>query len=233
VLHNLEKIQKNLLKVKADITAAEKKYHRLPGSVVLVAVSKTQPHKNIKAAQTLGQIHFGESYLQEALPKIAALAAISPNIIWHYIGRIQSKKTKLLALNFAWVETVTDFATAELLNKYRPLSAPSLNICIQVNVDNSQSKSGVRIDDILPLAKKITLLPKLNLRGLMTIPNHQEKFEQQLAIFHTLFLEFKKLQQHGISVDTLSMGMSNDFTAAIAAGATMVRVGRTIFGARP
>ena len=224
-------IQENLAKIKAEITAAENKYGRPPGSVVLVAVSKAQALEKIKEAIVLGQIHFGESYLQEALPKIKELA--NSNIVWHYIGRIQSKKAKLIAQNLSWVDSVASYEVAELLNKYRPDDLPQLNVCVQVNISNEANKGGVLHEEILPLAKKIAQLPKLKLRGLMAIPAYQKEFDLQFKAFNELFLEFKNLQKYGLNVDTLNMGMSGDFEAAIAAGATVVRVGAAIFGSRP
>jgi PLP dependent protein len=225
----LENIKKRLLKIRSAITAAEKKY-RTPGVVTLVAVSKSQPVEKIKAAIADNQKDFGESYLQEAMIKINELKRF--DIIWHYIGKIQSKKTKLIAQNFAWVESVVNYEIAELLDKYRPPNMSPLNICIQVNISKEASKAGVLLEEILPLAKKIIKLPKLQLRGLMAIPSYQESFAEQFTTFNTLALELKKLQQHKILVDTLSMGMSDDYEAAIAAGATIVRIGTAIFGER-
>jgi pyridoxal phosphate enzyme (YggS family) len=224
-------IQENLTKIKVAIAAAENKYGRPPGSIVLVAVSKAQSLEKIKVALALGQIHFGESYLQEALPKIKELT--NPNIVWHYIGRIQSKKAKLIAQNFSWVDSVASYEIAELLNKYRPDDLPELNVCIQVNISNEANKGGILPEEILPLAKKIAQLPKLKLRGLMAIPAYQKEFDLQLKPFNALFLEFKNLQDYGFDVDTLNMGMSDDFEAAIAAGATVIRIGTAIFGSRP
>ena len=220
----MENIRKNLAKIKATIASLNAE------SVILVAVSKTQPTEKIKEAISCGQTHFGESYLQEALVKIKEIA--NPNIIWHYIGKIQSKKAKLIVQNFSWVESVESLRIAELLNTHRPIDLPQLNICIQVNISNEVSKSGISCDEILPLAKKIAELPRLKLRGLMAIPAYYKESESQIKPFNDLFLEFKKLQNHGIAVDTLSMGMSDDFEAAIAAGATIVRVGSAIFGSR-
>ncbi len=223
-------IQENLTKIKTAITIAEKRHGRVAGSVTSLAVSKAQPAEKIKASSTHGQIHFGESYLQEALVKIKELA--DQKIIWHYIGRIQSNKTKLIAQNFSWVETVASLEIAELLNKYRSTHLSKLNVCIQVNISNDKNKAGVLRTEILSLAKKIVQLPRLKLCGLMTIPFYFKEFKLQFKLFNELYLEFKNLQNHGIDVDTLSMGMSGDFEAAIAAGATIVRIGSAIFGER-
>ena len=219
----MENIQKNVLKIKSEIADT--------GKITLVAISKSQPIAKIRMALEAGQKHFGESYLQEALDKIKNLAG--NHIIWHYIGRIQSNKTKLIAANFDWVQSVASLKTAELLNKHRPPQMDPLNICIQVNISEEPSKSGVLTSEILTLAKKIHHeLPSLKLRGLMAIPAYHKKFDDQLAVFKKLALEFEKLKQNGIPVDTLSMGMSHDFEAAIAAGATMIRIGSAIFGKR-
>ena len=226
----LKNISQNLTTIKTAIAAAEAQYERIAGSVTLVAVSKDQPSEKIKEAIIHGQTHFGENYLQEALVKIKELA--NQNITWHYIGKIQSKKAKLIAPKFAWVETVANYETAQLLDKYRPADLPLLNICIQVNISNEANKGGVVCEEILLLAKKIIQLPKLKLRGLMAIPHYYKDFKPQLKSFDKLCAEFKKLQNQHIEVDTLSIGMSNDFVAAIASGATIVRIGTAIFGKR-
>ena len=220
-----------ILKIKSKIAEAEKKHHNNTGKVTLVAISKSQPVEKIKQTIATGQKHFGESYLKEALDKIKIID--KNQIIWHYIGRIQSKKTKSIALNFDWVQSVSSFEMAELLNKHRPSHIKPLNICIQVNISEETSKSGVSTDEILSLAKKIQeKLPKLKLRGLMSIPAFNKNFEQQLTAFKKLSKEFKKLQENGMPLDTLSMGMSHDFETAIEAGSTMVRIGSAIFGER-
>lgn len=226
----MKTISENLTKIKTAIAETEKKHGRTPGSVTLVAVSKACSLEKIKAAISQGQIHFAESYLQEALVKIKELA--HQNIIWHYIGRIQSKKAKLIAQNFSWVETIASLGIAELLNKHRPINLPPLNVCIQVNIDNEATKAGVMREEILSLAQKIAQLPRLKLRGLMTIPFCYKELDAQFKSFHGLYLELKNLQNHGLNVDTLSMGMSEDFETAIAAGATIVRIGTAIFGER-
>ena len=226
----MENIQKKLIQIKATIANAENKYGRAAGSVLLVAVSKGQPIEKIKTAIIQRQIHFGESYLQEALIKIKELEGL--DIIWHYIGRIQSKKAKLIAQNFSWIETVTSYKVAELLDKHRPANLPPLNVCIQINLSNEINKGGVLREEILPLAKKISQLPRLKLRGLMAIPNHFKEFDKQLKSFDEICAEFKKLQNQGFDIDTLSIGMSNDLEAAIAAGATTIRIGTDMFGKR-
>lgn len=223
-------IKKNLTKINKEIRDAESKYNQGPNSVILIAVSKTQDTSKIQEAISFGQKHFGESYLQEALVKIHAIN--NPDIIWHYIGKIQSKKAKLIAQNFAWVDTVCSYEIAELLNKYRPDDLPKLNVCIQVNISNQATKNGILLPDLLPLAQKINDLPRLHLCGIMAIPEPLEKFTEQFKVFNELSSAFKDLQGHGIAVDTLNIGMSEDFVAAIAAGANFIRIGTAIFGSR-
>lgn len=223
-------IKRNLTKINQKIRDAESKYNRKPNSVILIAVSKAQDISKIQEAISFGQNHFGENYLQEALVKIHAIN--NTNIIWHYIGKIQSKKAKLIAQNFAWVDTVCSYKIAELLNKYRSDDLPKLNVCIQANISNQATKNGVLLPDLLPLAQKINDLPRLHLRGIMAIPEPLKKFTEQFKVFTELHLAFKHLQDYDIAVDTLNMGMSEDFVAAIAAGATFVRIGTAIFGSR-
>lgn len=235
----MENIQKNILRIRSDIAKVRKKYFDDSKEITLVAISKSQPIEKIKMALETGQKHFGESYLQEALDKIKKLN--KNNIIWHYIGKIQSKKTKLIALNFNWVQSVSSYEIALLLNKHRPLKMEPLNVCIQVNISKETTKSGVLTNEIIPLAKKIhEKLPRLKLRGLMTIPAYCENPEEQFAIFNKPALEFKHIRGQTLrngsdpygNIDTLSMGMSHDFEAAVASCATMVRIGSAIFGNR-
>lgn len=212
------------------ISRAEQKYHRDPHSVTLVAASKTRSVAEIQEAVKFGQLHFGENYLQEALPKIAALQ--DENIIWHFIGPIQSNKTKLIAENFDWVETVEREKIAQRLNDQRPKNLLPLNVCIEVNLSAEATKSGVKLDEILPLAKKIAAMPHLKLRGLMSIPAPSHDLHEQRKVFHQLADALQQLNQQELHLDTLSMGMSDDFEAAIAEGATIVRIGSAIFGLR-
>jgi pyridoxal phosphate enzyme (YggS family) len=223
-------ITKNINSIRAQITEAEKKYHRQPGSVQLLAVSKTRPLEDIQAAFNENQYHFGENYLQDALPKIEAMT--DPAIIWHFIGPIQSNKTRQIAENFDWVHGIDRLKIAQRFSEQRDPSINALNVCIQVNTSNEESKSGVRVDEALELAKSIHVLPNIKLRGLMTIPAASTDFEQQRQPFHLLRELKDEIQSHGIKLDTLSMGMSNDMEAAIAEGSTMVRIGTAIFGPR-
>lgn len=223
-------IVQNIALVRANIAAAAKEAQRDIGSITLLAVSKTHSPEAIAAAAATGITDFGESYLQEALPKIQALNHLK--LTWHYIGRLQSNKAKAIATNFAWVQTVASFNMAELLAKYRPAALPPLNICIQVNISNEPNKAGVSCDAILPLATQLSQLPHLKLRGLMAIPANLTDYAAQLAVFQQMHQEFVKLRATGFNVDTLSIGMSHDYPAAIAAGSTLVRIGTAIFGER-
>ncbi len=206
------------------IRAAEKKCHRAPNSVTLLAVSKNQSIEKIREAYLAGQTQFAENYVQEAIEKQSALSDLQ--IEWHFIGNIQSNKTKLIATHFDWVHSVNRFEIAKRLNDARDAKHP-LNVCIEVNIDDETTKSGAQSQDILSLAEKIKSLPNLRLRGLMVIPqkNHVDAFEKTSALQQELI-------RKGFLLDTLSMGMSADFEAAIAAGSTMVRIGTAIFGER-
>lgn len=223
-------IQQNLTAIKARIAEYEKKYGREPGSIQLLAVSKGQPLTKIEEAIASGQKAFGESYVQEALPKITALA--SPSIEWHFIGAIQSNKTRKITEHFSWVHSVRDKKIATRLNDQRPAHLPPLNICIEVNISQEATKSGMTMADVAPLAEYCQTLPCLKLRGLMVIPIPKENFAEQRAEFAKLRHLWITLRQQGITLDTLSMGMSEDFEAAIAEGATIVRIGTAIFEER-
>ena len=223
-------IEQRLATVRARITQAEIQYGRKPGSVTLLAVSKGHPVADIEAALAQGQYWFGESYLQDAQPKIEALD--DDNIEWHFIGPIQSNKTQAIARYFDWVHSVEREKIARRLSEQRPASLPPLNICIQVNISGEMKKSGVTPDEVQPLAKLVQQLPGLRLRGLMTIPAAEPKREQQRQAFHQLRLLYEQLCAQDLPLDTLSMGMSNDLEAAIAEGATIVRVGTAVFGPR-
>ena len=204
---------------------------RPPGSVELLAVSKGHSSHAIEAAFTAGLHGFGESYLQEALVKIQALASLP--LTWHFIGVIQSNKTQAIAHHFAWAHGVCRLKVAQLLNDQRPLTLPPLNVCIQVNVDNEESKSGIDPTLVAQLAMDIIRLPRLRLRGLMVIPQPAKNEHQQYLTFLSVAELLHKLNTTlNLNLDTLSMGMSDDLPAAIRAGSTMVRVGRRIFGER-
>jgi PLP dependent protein len=203
---------------------------RGPDCAHLLAVSKTFPMDAIREAHAAGQFSFGESYLQEALPKIAALADLA--LEWHFIGPLQSNKTRPIAENFDWVHGVDREKVALRLAEQRPGHLPRMNICIQVNVSGEASKHGVRPDESLALAKVVSTLPTLRLRGFMAIPEPTQDVSLQRQRFRILAELLKESRRMGMPLDTLSMGMSADLEAAILEGATIVRVGTAIFGAR-
>ena len=199
--------------------------------VTLLAVSKTFGPEAVREAYEAGQRAFGENYIQEAVEKMELLRDLP--VEWHCIGPIQSNKTRLVAANFAWAQSVDRLKIAQRLSDQRDESQPPLNVCIQVNIDGGPTKSGVAPGEVLTLAREIAKLPRLRLRGLMTIPEPVEDFEAQRAV-HTKARElFDELRAAGLQLDTLSMGMTADTESAIAAGSTMVRVGTAVFGGRP
>lgn len=212
------------------IRQAESQSQRASGSVSLLAVSKTWPADKLAELAHAGQVDFGENYLQEALEKIATLS--NDDLCWHFIGPIQSNKTKDIAHSFDWVHSVDREKIASRLNAQRPDDFPPLNVCIQVNIDNEDSKSGVTAEDLFALAKVVDDAPKLSLRGLMVIPAKQIEHEAQLQSFARAKQLYQQLQKSYASVDTLSMGMSSDMLAAIEQGSTMVRIGTALFGER-
>ena len=212
----------------AQIRQAETTYNRKPGSVLLLAVSKTKTAKDITAAYQAGQRHFGESYCQEALKKQQELGAF--DITWHFIGPVQSNKTKFLAAHFAWVHSVDSLKVAKRLSDQRPCTLPPLNICLQVNISGEQSKSGIALDELPQLCKLVAMLPNIKLRGVMAIPMPERNFELQRLPYKMLYQTVAKLDNP--ELDTYSFGMSGDFNAAIAEGATIVRIGTALFGER-
>ncbi|MBK5913269.1 YggS family pyridoxal phosphate-dependent enzyme [Rhodocyclus purpureus] len=217
--------------VRERIAAAALACARDPASVHLLAVSKTWPAASVLAAAACGQRAFGESYVQEGIDKIAELATM-PGIEWHFIGPLQSNKTRPVAENFAWVHSIDRLKIAERLSAQRPQGLPPLSVCIQVNVSGEASKSGVAPAEAAELAHRVTALPRLRLRGLMAIPAPADDFAAQRAPFRELRELFERLRGEGLPLDTLSMGMSDDLEAAIAEGSTLVRVGTAIFGQR-
>ena len=227
----MHKIDDKLAKVTARIHQAANAAGRDPQSVQLIAVSKTQPPEAIAQAYAWGQRRFGENYLQEALEKQIALHQL-PDIEWHFIGPIQSNKTRAIAGNFQWVHTVDRLKIAQRLNEQRPLHLPALNVCVQVNIDDESTKSGVSLAELPALIRGITPLANLKLRGLMAIPAATDDPARQRKAFAKLRSAQQVLNLQGFRMDTLSMGMSGDMEAAIAEGATFVRVGTDIFGAR-
>lgn len=204
-------------------------------TVTLLAVSKTFGPEAVADALAAGQTAFGENYIQEGVEKILALRASHPGarMQWHCIGPVQSNKTRLVAAHFDWVQSVDRLRIAQRLSEQRPADLPPLQVCLQINVDGGANKAGVEPDELLALAQAVVALPNLRLRGLMCIPEPSEGFEAQRALFARAKGLFDDLNDRGFGLDTLSMGMSDDLDAAIAAGSTMVRVGRAVFGHRP
>jgi PLP dependent protein len=216
--------------VRSRIDATAMTSGRSPADIRLIAVSKTFPPAAIAEAYAAGQVAFGENYLQEAVGKIATLSDL--RLEWHFIGPIQSNKTRQIAEQFHWVHGLDRLKIAERLSSSRPASLPPLEICIQVNVSGEQSKSGVRPDEVLTLAKAISPLTGIRLRGLMAIPEPTPDIRLQRSRYRQIRELKDEILSRGIALDTLSMGMSDDLEAAIAEGATLVRVGRAIFGER-
>jgi pyridoxal phosphate enzyme (YggS family) len=221
-----------LQQVRQRIDDACKSVGRPVQSVTLLAVSKTFSADVVRAAWTQGQREFGENYVQEALAKIEALADLRPRLEWHLIGPLQSNKTREVAAAFDWVHSVDRLKVAERLSAQRPADLPPLQLCLQVNVSGEASKSGVAPAELPALAQAVAALPRLRLRGLMSIPEPVIGFEAQRVPHRQLRESLESLRAQGLALDTLSMGMSADLEAAIAEGATIVRVGSAIFGAR-
>jgi PLP dependent protein len=225
VARHLDEVRQRIAKAAADAS-------RDASSVTLLAVSKTFPAEDVRAAFNAGQRAFGENYVQEAVAKITGLADLRSEIEWHFIGPLQSNKTKVVAENFDWVHSVDRLKIAERLNEQRPEDLPRLSVCLQINVSGEDSKSGVAPGDALALAHQIAVLPRLRLRGLMAIPEPAGTLDEQRAPHRRLREIMDTLRSDGLELDTLSMGMSADIEAAILEGATMVRIGTAIFGAR-
>lgn len=204
---------------------------RNPAEIKLLAVSKTKPNQAIREAWQVGQRMFGENYVQEGIQKIQELEALE-GIQWHFIGPLQSNKTRTVAEHFDWVQTVDRAKIAERLNQQRPSSMAPLQVCIQVNISAEENKSGVTPDEVKPLANLIAELPNLTLRGIMAIPANTHSETEQMQAFKSMQKLYLELQSDYPQVDTLSMGMSGDVDAAIQCGSTMVRIGTAIFGAR-
>lgn len=221
-------IHARLNHILSQIAQAEIAYHRNQGSVMLLAVSKTKSADDIAAAYQAGQRHFGENYVQEALRKQQLLGAF--DISWHFIGPIQSNKTKAIASRFAWVHSVDSVKIARRLSEQRPTNLPPLNICLQVNISGEDSKSGIHLDELAQTYQQIAGLPHLKLRGVMAIPAPEENFERQRAPYKALYQAIATLNRP--ELDTFSFGMTGDLEAAIAEGSTIVRIGTALFGAR-
>ncbi|MEM1173791.1 MAG: YggS family pyridoxal phosphate-dependent enzyme [Pseudomonadota bacterium] len=223
-------VTENLNVVRAQLHAALSAAGRDTKDVTLLAVSKRKPASAVRLLAEAGQQDFGENQLQEALAKQAELGDL--DLTWHFIGSIQSNKTRSIAEHFDWVHAVDRLKIAQRLSDQRPDSLGDLNICLQVNIDNETSKSGAAIGDIPALARACDALPRLKLRGLMCLPAIRDNDAEQRKPFARLRELAESLATEGLSVDTLSMGMSGDYPAAIAEGATIVRIGTALFGAR-
>ena len=225
-------IPQNILKVRSRISKSALEFNRSESEFTLLAVSKMQSVDAINLASKQGLKDFGENYLQEAEPKILEMQGNS--LKWHYIGRIQSNKTKRIAALFDWVHSIERFSIAQRLNDYRPAKLPPLNVCLQINIDNELTKGGFDEHTLLKIISNFKTLPSLKLRGLMAIPSQQKNSELtrlSFAKLHKLFIEAKKIYNDPC-FDCLSMGMSGDMELAIAEGSTMLRIGTDIFGPR-
>ena len=223
-------IATNLARIRAEIATAEMQFNRPDGSVKLIAVSKTRPVSDIMVAINEGQADFGENYCQEAVEKIEAIS--NPNIHWHFIGPVQSNKTRQIARYFDWVHTVDRVKIAKRLDDMRPADKPPLNICIQINISGENSKSGIILDEVEDFISELAPLSNLKVRGLMTLPAPVTEFEAQRDSFAKLNRCLSRLSKINPELDTLSMGTTEDMLAAIAEGSTMVRIGTAIFGSR-
>jgi pyridoxal phosphate enzyme (YggS family) len=219
-----------LRKIRDLLAQAAADAGRDPDSVRLLAVSKKQPESSVIEAAAAGHRDFGENQVSEGIEKINSVA--DDELIWHFIGHLQTNKTRAVAEHFDWVHSVDRFKTAKRLSDQRPDSLGQLNVCLQVNIDAEESKSGMPVDAVRELAMQIIDLPKLRLRGLMCLPAIRQEFEEQRKPFAQLRELADELAANGIETDTLSMGMSDDYRAAIFEGATIVRIGTAVFGPR-
>jgi len=226
-------IADKLARVHERIASACASAGRPVESVTLLVVSKTFGSEAVREAHAAGEHRFGENYVQEGLEKILSLGELRERIEWHLIGPLQSNKTRVVAEHFDWVHTVDRLKLAERLSAQRPAALPPLDICLQVNISGEASKAGLAPRDVAEVALAVASLPRLNLRGLMAIPEPAGDFEIQRRPHRALREVFEALQAEGLPLDTLSMGMSADLEAAIAEGSTLVRVGSAIFGERP
>lgn len=230
----MNSVPDNLLAIKNKIHKIAVECERDPNTIELIAVSKTKPVNQITEAINAGQLSFGENYVQEGVEKIHYFKQTMPDVplIWHFIGPLQSNKTKLVAENFDWMHTIDRLKIAQRLNDQRPANMTKLNVLIQVNISQEASKSGVAPDQVVELVKQIVNLPNLSLRGLMAIPEIENDFDKQLKVFKQMQQLLQSLQTDYPFMKTLSIGMTGDMPAAIVAGSTMVRIGTAIFGAR-
>ena len=226
----MRNIAKSLESLKQKVVLAEQRFGRQAGSVKMLAVSKTRSIQDIITAAGQGQHDFGENYAQEAVAKITSL--IDHNLVWHFIGPVQSNKTQAIAAYFDWVHSVDRIKIIKRLNDARPDHLAPINLCIQINISKELNKAGIRPEELEQLLSECTNFTGVRIRGLMALPKPSDDFEQQRLQFHELKKLFEKINMNGGRYDTLSMGTSNDFEAAIAEGSTIVRIGTEIFGAR-
>ncbi|QFY88560.1 YggS family pyridoxal phosphate-dependent enzyme [Magnetovirga frankeli] len=226
----MTEIAKNLNQLREQIQQLAQRHGYRADDILLLAVSKTKPASAIRAAFAAGQRHFGENYLQEALEKQGELADLP--LEWHFIGRIQGNKTRPIAEHFSWAHSLDSLKHAQRLAEQRPAPLPPLNVCLQVNLSGEASKGGVAPEQLPSLAEQVAQLPRLRLRGLMTLPAPASDLAQQRRPFHQLAELKQRLCAQGLALDTLSMGMSADLEAAIAEGSTLVRIGTALFGSR-
>ncbi len=226
-----QNLPESIERVRQRIAAAATRYGRNVDCVTLVAVGKGHPAETLKLAAHAGIEHFGESYVKEALEKIEALRHLE--LTWHFIGQVQANKTRPIAEGFAWVHGVDRLRIAQRLSDQRPYHAPPLNVCLQVHVGTEESKGGVALDELPSLAAQVAALPRLRLRGLMCLPPPETELDRQRHWLAQVRRAFESLNASGAGLDTLSMGMSADLEAAIAEGATLVRIGTALFGPRP
>jgi pyridoxal phosphate enzyme (YggS family) len=237
-MEGMTSIQDNLVKVQERISEAAKASGRSVTDISLLAVSKTFPASDVRLAYEAGQRSFGENYVQEGVSKITELSDIRAELEWHFIGPLQSNKSRDVAESFDWVHSIDRLKIAQRLNDQRPSELPPLNVCVQVNISGESSKSGVEPNEVANLCIAISQMPHLRLRGLMSIPEPTDDEVQQKADHHQLFTIYNTLKQNlslqieSVQLDTVSMGMSSDMSAAIAEGSTMVRIGTAIFGKR-
>ncbi|ROP59759.1 hypothetical protein EDF81_2575 [Enterobacter sp. BIGb0383] len=226
-------IAHNLAQVRDKISAASVQCGRTPEEVILLAVSKTKPASAVEQAVAAGQRAFGENYVQEGVEKILHFRERGFNgLEWHFIGPLQSNKSRLVAEHFDWCHTVDRLRIASRLSEQRPAHLPPLNVLIQINISDENSKSGIALPELDALAAEVAQLPGITLRGLMAIPAPEAEYARQIAVAQQMAVAFAQLKTIYPTVDTLSLGMSDDMSAAIAAGSTMVRIGTAIFGTR-
>ncbi len=233
-MRGANRVADSLAAVRERIAAAERRFDRPPGSVALVAVAKTKPAALIREAWEAGQRRFGENFVQEAVAKVDELSTLAGpgGIEWHFVGALQTNKSRTVAERFDWVHTVDRVRIARRLSDQRPAWLAPLNVCLQVNVSGERSKSGVDVSEAADLASAVAELPRLRLRGLMTIPRPCTGLDEQRGALRPLVEAYERLRGDGHPLDTLSMGMTDDLEAAVAEGSTLVRVGTAVFGPR-